>query len=93
MGTYSVGEALNLFLERSQWKSKIHEIRVRKEWEQIAGKTIARYTRDVNLSGKTLTIYTDVAPLKHELTLGKTQLIQNINEYFGERVVEQITIR
>jgi len=92
MGSYSVGEALNLFLERSKWKSKVFEIRLKNEWEQIAGKTIARYTRNVALNGKTLTIQTDVGPLKQELQFGKEVLQKNINEYFGERVVEQIII-
>ncbi|NDC41933.1 MAG: DUF721 domain-containing protein [Chitinophagia bacterium] len=44
------------------------------------------------LNGKTLTIQTDVGPLKQELQFGKEVLQQNINEYFGERVVEQIII-
>ena len=92
MGSYSVGEALNMLLERSQWKPKVHELRMRDEWEQIVGKTIARYTRNINLSNKKLTIYTDIAPLKHELQLGKEQLVQKINEYFGERVVEDISV-
>ena len=92
MGSYSVGEALNMLLERSQWKPKVHELRMRDEWEQIVGKTIARYTRNINLSNKKLTIYTDIAPLKHELQLGKEQLVQKINEYVGERVVEDSSV-
>jgi predicted nucleic acid-binding Zn ribbon protein len=93
MGSYSVGEALNLLLEKSHWKPKIHELRLKQEWEAIAGKTIAKYTRNVVLSGKSLSIYTDVGPLKQELLLAKPQLLQRINEYFGERVVEDIQIR
>ncbi|MES2700992.1 MAG: DUF721 domain-containing protein [Bacteroidota bacterium] len=93
MGTYSIGEALNLLLEKSQWKPKVNEVRMRDEWEAITGKTIAKYTRNINLYGKTLTIYTDVAALKQELSLGKEQLIARINEYFGERVVEEIFVK
>ena len=93
MGSYSVGEALNHLLEKSLWKPKINELRMRDEWETIVGKTISRYTRNINLFNKVLTIYSDVAPLKQELHLGKEQLIQRINEYFGERVVEDILVR
>ncbi len=93
MGTYSVGEALNLLLEKSHWKPKMHELRMRDEWEIIVGKTIAKYTRNINLFNKTLTIYTDVAPLKQELQLGKDQLLKNINDYFQERVVNEIVIK
>jgi predicted nucleic acid-binding Zn ribbon protein len=93
MGSYSIGEALNLLLEKSHWKPKVNELRMRQEWEAIVGKTIAKYTRSMALNGKRLTIYTDVAPLKQELLVGKEQLAANINEYFGEKVVEEIIVK
>ncbi len=93
MGSYSMAEALKQLLEKSHWKPKVTELRMRDEWEAIVGKTISRYTRSLALYNKTLTIYTDVAPLKQELLLGKEQLIARINEYFEERVVEEIIIK
>ncbi len=93
MGSYSIGEALNLLLEKSHWKPKVIELRMRDEWEAIAGKTISKYTRNINLFNKKLTIYTDVAALKQELHLGREQLAATINEYFNERVVEEIIIK
>ena len=93
MGTYSIGDALNQFLEKSHWKPKVTELRMKDEWEAISGKTISKYTRSISLYGKVLTIYTDVAPLKQELLLGREQLVAHINEYFSERVVEEIVIK
>ena len=93
MGSYSIGEAMNMMFEKSHWKPKLIALRMRDEWEEITGKTIARYTRSINLYNKVLTINTDVAPLKQELLLGKEQLITRINEYFNERVVEEIIIK
>lgn len=93
MGSYSIGEAVNLVVEKSQWKSKITELRLRAEWEQIMGKTISRYTRSLSLNGKELSIYTDIAPLKHELQTGKTQLIEKINQYFKDVVVNEIQVK
>lgn len=93
MSSYSIGDAINQFLERSNWKPKIFALRMAEEWETITGKAIAKYTRSVNLEGKKLTIYTDVAALKQELQYGKEQLIVRINEHFKERVVEEIVIK
>jgi predicted nucleic acid-binding Zn ribbon protein len=93
MGSYSVGEALRLLLEKSKWKPKVHELRMQQEWEQITGKTIAKYTRNVVLNGTVLTIYTDVAALKQELHFGKQQLITRINEYFQENVVSEVVVK
>lgn len=93
MGSYSIGEALNLLLEKSKWKPKVLEVRLRDDWEAIVGKTIAKYTRNINLYNGTLTIYTDVAPLKQELLLGKEQLKDQINEHMGEIAVYEIVIK
>ena len=93
MGSYSIGEALNLLLEKSHWKPKVIELRMWQEWEAIVGKTISKYTRSIKLNGKRLTVYTDVAPLKQELLVGKELLAANINEYFGEKVVDEIIVK
>jgi predicted nucleic acid-binding Zn ribbon protein len=93
VGSYSIGEAINLLLDKSKWKHKVTELRMQQEWEEIVGKTISKYTRNVVLSGETLTIYTDVAALKQELYFGKQQLIVRINEYFNERVVGDIVVK
>ena len=93
MPTYSIGQALSLFLEKSKWKRKMHEVRLRTEWEQIVGKTIAKYTRNISLNDKKLMVFTDVAALKQELLYGKEQLINTINQHFGETVVTDINIR
>lgn len=93
MGQYSIGEALSLLLEKSRWKGKVVELRMRKEWEEIVGKTISKYTRDLKLYDTRLTIYTDIATLKHELSLGKEQLIDRINAYFEEKVVTAIVVK
>lgn len=93
MAQYSVGEALSLLLERSKWKPKVIELRLRKEWETIVGKTVARYTRDIKLYDKKLTVYTDVAPLKHELNLGKVNFIRLINAHFEEEVVTELVVK
>jgi predicted nucleic acid-binding Zn ribbon protein len=93
MGSYSIGEALNLLLEKSKWKQKVTELRMQQEWEQIVGKPVSKYTRHLTLFGDVLTIYTDVAALKQELYFGKKQLIERINEYFQEKVVRDIQVK
>lgn len=93
MGEYSIGEAIQLLMQKSGWKPKVNELRIRQEWEQIVGKTVAKYTRDLKLFNGTLTIFTDVAPLKQELKMGKEQLMKNINEHLGETAITDIVIR
>lgn len=93
MGTYSIGEALNLLMERSNWKPVIYELRLKEEWPSIVGEMIAKYTRNVLLVEKTLIIYTDVAALKQEFLYSKEELIKTINNHFKELVINDIQIK
>lgn len=84
---------MKLLMEKSGWTPKVTELRMRQEWEEIVGKTISKYTRNMLLQGTKLTIYSDVAALKQELYFGKEQLIARINEYFAETVVTEIIVK
>lgn len=88
----SVGEALQKALESSGWNKRLLEIQIKKEWPQIAGKTIAKYTKSIQLREYNLIITTDVAALKQELQYNKESIIQKINDHLKQEVVRQITI-
>ncbi|MBN8789501.1 MAG: DUF721 domain-containing protein, partial [Terrimonas sp.] len=67
MGEYSIGQALKIFLQKSRLKGSIQAFQITDVWEQIMGKTIARYTEKIEIINNTLFISTTVAPLKSEL--------------------------
>jgi predicted nucleic acid-binding Zn ribbon protein len=93
MAAVNVGDAIKQVLESNGWKQRIQEIKLRRDWEAIVGKTVARYTTECMLRNGLLTIGTSVAPLKQELRFAKAQLIQNINDFYKERVVVDIIIK
>lgn len=93
MAEYSIGDAITLLMNKSGWKPKVTEVRIKQEWEQMTSKTIARYTRNLYYDNGILTIYTDVAALKQELNISKTILIKNINEYLGEEAIKDIMVK
>ena len=93
MGQYSIGDAVQRFLRQSGWDKKVHELRLRHEWEAIVGPAVARYTTDLKLYDGRLTITTPIAALKHELRNGAATIIARINEHFGENVVREMTIK
>ncbi len=93
MAEYSVGEAIGLLMEYSHWTPRVHEARIRSEWELIVGKTIARYTDKILLEGKMLAIYTQVPPLKQELRVSSARLVQSINDYLGVAAITGIVVR
>lgn len=92
MGEYSMAEALKQFLDRSRLKSYVQAIQIEDVWEEIMGKTIAKYTEKIRIQGHTLFITTYVAPLKQELFYQKEMIMQRVNEALGEEVVKEVVL-
>ena len=71
MGEYSIGDALKGFIKKSNLKNGIRAIQIEEVWEQLMGKTIAKYTDKIEIINNTLFIRTSVGPLKNELVIIK----------------------
>ena len=93
MGEYSIGDAMKRFLESSRLKGGIQALQIEDVWEDIMGKTIARYTDKLQIIGDKLIITTTVAPLKNELIYQKEKIRQRVNEALGQRVIAEVIIQ
>ena len=93
MGEYSIGEALKQFLQGSRIKGGIKALQIEDAWEQIMGKTIARYTESIRIIDKTLIITTKVGPLKQELIFQKEKIKLRVNEALGQNVISEVIVK
>ena len=93
MGELSIQDAMNEFLKRSKLKSGIQAVRIEALWEEIMGKTIAKYTDKIQIIGTTLFITSTVAPLKNELLYQKEKIIERVNESMGEKTIKDVIIK
>lgn len=92
MSQFTIGDALKKMINQSHWKSSYQLVKLNEDWELLVGKMVAKHTNDLQLINGKLFIYTSVAPLKSELNYNKKQLIERINEHFGETLVHEVTI-
>lgn len=86
-------DAIKQFLQKSRLKSGIQALQIEEVWEQIMGKTIARYTDKIQIINHTLFISTQVGPLKNELLYQKDKIIERVNEALGEKLVKDVVIK
>lgn len=80
-------------IEQYRIKGKLHQSRIRNQWEQMMGPTIAGYTKDIKLYKGKLYITIESAALRQELSYGKDKIKRLLNEELGERAVEEVVIR
>ncbi len=93
MGELSLQDAIKQFLQKSRLKTGIQAIRIEEVWEEIMGKTIAKYTDKIQIINSTLFITTSVAPLKNELLYQKEQIIERVNDALGEKTIKEVVIK
>ena len=93
MGEYSIGDALQKFLDESRIRGSIQALQIEDVWEDIMGKTIARYTESIRIINDTLFITTHVAPLKQELIFQKEKIKLRVNEALGKKVINEIVVK
>jgi len=80
-------------LGKSRIKGSIQALQIEAVWEEIMGKTIARYTESIKIYGDKLYIRTSVAPLKNELIFQKEKIRTRVNERLGAAVIHEVVIQ
>ncbi len=93
MGELSLQDAMQQFLKHSRLKHGVQAIQIEALWEEMMGKTVARYTDKIQIIGQTLFITTTVAPLKNELLYQKDKIIERVNEALGEKTIREVVIK
>jgi hypothetical protein len=93
MGQYSMGDAIQKFLQSSRIKGDIQAFQVEAIWEQLMGKTIAKYTDSIRIVNRTLFISTKVAPLKQELLFQKEAIKLRVNEALKSNEIKDVVIQ
>ncbi len=93
MSEFHIGDAIKGFVNKSHLRNGIRAVQIEEIWEQLMGKTIAKYTDKIQIIQQKLFIQTAVGPLKNELMFQKPQIIERVNEAFGEKVINEVIIR
>jgi hypothetical protein len=93
MSEISLQDAIQQFLQKSRLKSGIQALRIEDVWEEVMGKTVAKYTDKIQIINHTLYISSTVAPLKNELLYQKEKIIERVNEALGENVVKEVVVK
>ena len=88
--TVGIKQAFNDMLDDYKIDSKYKATIIKKLWLSIMGKTIASRTGKITLYKKKLKVKIDSAPLKNELNLSKSKVLEILEKELGKGVIEDI---
>jgi hypothetical protein len=88
--TYTLKEAINELLNAYKLRGKYNETYLIASWSRMMGAAIANRTGKIYISNKKLFVQITSAPLKSELAMSKSKIIEILNREAREEVVEDV---
>ncbi|AKD02844.1 DUF721 domain-containing protein [Pontibacter korlensis] len=85
-----IGESLKALMQAYRLDGKLSEVQLVQNWEKIMGKPIALKTQQLYFKDGKLFVRLTSAPLKHELNMSKSKVIEILNTEAGSNVVKDI---
>lgn len=89
----SLKDVLKDLVETYRLKSKLNQTRINSIWEQLMGKSISNYTKEIKVRKNKLYLTIESASLRQELSFGKDKIRQMLNEELGEEFIQEVIIR
>ena len=83
-------DSIKALLKVYRLQGKLNEVTVVANWEKVMGKAVALKTKEIYVSNGKLFVRLTSAPLKHELVMAKTRVLELINAAVGEIVVKEV---
>ena len=91
--TQKLSEVLKEYIQENRIERKLKEVDAVTSWENLLGKTIARYTRNIYISNKVLYVEISSAVVKNELIMMREEILRKLNEQAGQILIERIVFK
>ncbi len=69
---------------------KYDEYRLKSEWENVVGKTIASQTKSLNIDKETLYVHMNSPALRQDLSYARMDLLSTLNKAVGKELIRDI---
>lgn len=89
----TVGEIISRVLKAENLDGRLDEQRLVSLWPEVVGAVINRYTSQRYIKDHVLYVHLTSAPLRNELLMHRSQLIESLNEIVGSKVITDIVFR
>ena len=86
-----LGDSIKKWLEQHQLADKMAEMRLKNEMSNLLGP-LAKHATKMYLNKGVYHIKVDSAPLRHELSMAKQKMREDLNRALGREVVKDILI-
>ena len=87
---HDITQLLNLYLREEGLETPLNQHRLMAAWPEVAGKVVAKYTRDLKIYNQVLVVHLNSAALRAELQMRRSELMKQLNDKVGSVVIYDI---
>ena len=91
--TNNIGDIIRKLMKNPKLADRLDELDALEVWKELIGKQLQNYIAEARMIKGRLLIKVKSAPLRNELSYKKTDLIKQINEKLGKKVVKEIVLK
>ena len=91
--TIHISEIIQEILNKSNLKGRLDETTISQKWEEVVGRPMAQYTKNVYVSKGILYVNVTSSVVRNELMMSRTTLIEQLNAITGNKTIKDIIFR
>jgi predicted nucleic acid-binding Zn ribbon protein len=91
--TQPIKSVIKEYIDALGHRQKLREVNIVSSWEKIMGKAISNHTKSVFIKRKVLFVKLDSPVLRNELLMRKESIINHLNNYAGEVIIEKVILQ
>ncbi len=91
--TQSLSDVLQDYIKELRIEKKLKEVSIIQSWENLLGKTVARYTRNLKIVNNILYVEISSSVVKNELIMMREEICRRLNENVGEEIIERVVFK
>jgi len=91
--THQVGEIIKKLMKNPKLSKRLDNLDALEAWEKCIGKPLMKYIVDQKISKNILYVKLSSAAMRNELSYKKTQLITQVNEKLGKKIISDIVLK
>lgn len=88
----NLADVLNICLRQNGLETPLNQHRIIDAWEKVVGPGISAYTKGKFIKNQTLFVKISNPALRGDLSMMKSQLVQQLNKAVGSMVIADIRI-
>jgi len=88
-----IGDIIRKLMKNPKLAGKLDELDALQAWEEIIGRQICKYVTDQKIYNGTLYVKLKSAVVRNELSYKKSELISQINNRLGKKLLTNIVLK